>query len=201
MYFLLTLISKHTTLNIYASIERFIMKIQKLTLCALICAFICVIAPLSIPMGTVPLTLATFAVYIAASITDISISLPALAGYILLGAFGIPVFSGFAGGLQQLAGVTGGYIIGYIPCLITISLLTRKFPDRKTIYPISMTLGTLVCYIFGTAWYVIQTKSSISSALLLCVVPFIIGDIIKIFAAGIIGYNLRNRLSRIYRKG
>lgn len=175
------------------------MKIQKLTFCALMCAFICVIAPFSFPMGAIPVSLATFAIYIAACITDIKISLPALLGYILLGAFGLPVFSGFAGGFQQLAGVTGGYIIGYIPCLITISLLTQKFENKKIIYPLSMVFGTVICYIFGTAWYVIQTRSTLSSAILLCVVPFIIGDIIKIAAAGVIGYNLRNRLCRIIK--
>lgn len=175
------------------------MKIQKLTFCALLCAFICVLAPFSFPMGAIPVSLATFAIYIAASITDMKISLPALLGYILLGAFGLPVFSGFAGGFQQLAGVTGGYIIGYIPCLISISFLTKKFENKKIVYPLSMVFGTLICYIFGTAWYVIQTGCVLSSAILLCVVPFIAGDIIKIAAAGVIGYNLRIRLSRIIK--
>lgn len=175
------------------------MKIQKLTLCALLCAFICVLAPFSFPMGAIPVSLATFAIYIVACITEIKISLPALIGYILLGAFGIPVFSGFAGGFQQLSGVTGGYIIGYIPCLIIISLLTQKSENKKIIYPLSMVLGTVICYIFGTAWYIIQTRSSLSSAILLCVVPFTAGDIIKITAASVVGYNLRNRLSRIIK--
>lgn len=175
------------------------MKIQKLCLCALLCAFICVLAPLSLPIGAIPLSLATFAVYIVSSIAKISISLPALIGYILLGAFGIPVFSGFTGGFQQLAGVTGGYIIGYIPCLIIVSLIIQKHENKKYIYPLSMVLGTLVCYIFGTAWYIIQTNSSLSSALLLCVVPFITGDIIKIAAASAVGFTLRKRLSRIIK--
>lgn len=175
------------------------MKIQKLTVCALLCAFICVLAPLSLPLGAIPVSLATFAVYTVASISEISLSLPALIGYILLGAFGIPVFSGFAGGFQQLAGVTGGYIIGYIPCLTIISLLTKKFEKNKIIYPLSMILGTIVCYVFGTAWYVIQTESKVSAALLPCVVPFITGDIIKISAASIIGFSLRSRLNRIIK--
>lgn len=197
MYFLLSFY-KHR-LHIYAAHERFSMKIQKLTLCALLCAIICVLAPLSFPAGTVPVSLATFAIYIVAATAEIRLSLPALVGYILLGAFGIPVFSGFAGGFQQLAGVTGGYIIGYIPCLIIISLLTQKYENKKMIYPISMILGTLICYFLGTTWYVIQTGSEVSAALLLCVVPFITGDIIKITAASIIGFKLRVRLSRIIK--
>ncbi len=193
MYFLLILF------DIYATDERFIMKIQKLTLCALLCAFICVLAPFSLPLGAIPVSLATFAIYTVACVAELKIALPALIGYILLGAFGLPVFSGFTGGFQQLAGVTGGYIIGYIPCLIIISLLTKKFEDKKSVYPLSMISGPVICYLFGTAWYVIQTRSSISSALLLCVVPFIIGDIIKIAAASVISCNLRHRLKPHYQ--
>lgn len=175
------------------------MKIQKLTFCALLCAFICVLAPFSFPLGAIPVSLATIAIYTAACIAELKITLPALISYILLGAFGMPVFSGFTGGFQQLAGVTGGYIIGYIPCLVIISLLIKKFEDKKAVYPLSMISGTVICYLFGTAWYVIQTRSSISSALLLCVVPFIIGDIIKIAAASVIGFNLRHRLKPHYQ--
>ena len=173
------------------------MKFQKLTLCALLSAFMCVLAPFSLPFGAIPISLATFAVYIVASTVNIGIALPALLIYIFLGAFGLPVFSGFMGGFQQLAGVTGGYIIGYIPCLITVSLLTTKFKTKKYIYPLSMVSGTLFCYAFGIIWYVFQTKCNIGTALAACVLPFVIGDIIKIISASIIGYNLRIKLNKL----
>lgn len=173
------------------------MKFQKLTLCALLAAFICVLAPFSLPLGAIPVSLATFSVYIVASTVNIGIALPALLVYILLGAFGLPVFAGFAGGFQQLAGVTGGYIIGYIPCLIIISLLTSKYKTKKIIYPVSMAAGTCLCYILGTVWYIFQTNCSISTALTVCVLPFIIGDIIKIVCASITGFNLRIKLNKL----
>lgn len=173
------------------------MKFQKLTLCALLAAFMCVIAPFSLPFGAVPISLATFSVYIVASTVNISIALPALLVYIFLGAFGLPVFAGFTGGFQQLAGVTGGYIIGYIPCLMIISLLTSKYKSKKLIYPASMAAGTCFCYIFGIIWYVFQTDCSIGTALTVCVLPFIAGDIIKIACASIIGFNLRIRLNKL----
>lgn len=173
------------------------MKFQKLTLCALLAAFICVIAPFSLPFGAVPLSLATFAVYIVASTVDIKIAIPSLLIYIFLGSFGLPVFSGFTGGFQQLAGITGGYIIGYIPCVITVSLLTTKFKTKKFIYPTSMVFGTLFCYAFGILWYVFQTKCNIQTAFAVCVLPFIAGDVLKIVSASIVGYNLRIKLSRM----
>ena len=173
------------------------MKFQKLTLCALLAAFICVLAPFSLPFGAVPISLATFSVYIAASTANIGIALPALLIYIFLGAFGLPVFSGFAGGFQQLAGITGGYIIGYIPCLMIISLLTSKFKTKKFIYPVSMAAGTCLCYTLGALWYAFQTKCGFGTALTDCVLPFIIGDIIKIICASIIGFNLRIRLNKL----
>lgn len=173
------------------------MKFQKLTLCALLSAFICVIAPFSIPLGAIPISLATFAVYIVASTVNIGIALPALLIYILLGAFGLPVFSGFTGGFQQLAGITGGYIIGYIPCLITISLLTTKYKSKKFIYPVALTAGTCLCYVSGVAWYIFHTRCSLSAALTVCVLPFIIGDIIKIVSASIVGFSLRTKISKL----
>ncbi len=173
------------------------MKFQKLTLCALLAAFICVLAPFSLPFGAVPISLATFSVYIVSSTVNIGIALPALLVYIFLGAFGLPVFAGFTGGFQQLAGITGGYIIGYIPCLITVSLLTSKYKSKKFIYPVSMAAGTCLCYISGIIWYTFQTDCSISTALTVCVLPFVAGDIIKIVCASIIGFKLRIKLNKL----
>lgn len=173
------------------------MNIQKLTVCALFAAFLCVMSPFSLPFGAIPISLATFCVFIVACTVRIGISLPALLIYILLGTFGLPVFAGFTGGFQQLAGITGGYIAGYIPCLIIISLLTEKHKNNKYIYPISMLIGICLCYTCGTVWYIFQTKSSIYTALSLCVLPFVFGDIIKIVAASIIGFTLRTKINNI----
>ena len=159
------------------------MKAQKIAITGLLAAILCLISPFSIPVGAVPLSLATLAIFVIACIVDTKHSVTAVAIYILLGMAGLPVFSAFRGGLHVIAGVTGGYVIGYIPCALVISLLTKKFSGRKFIYPLSMSLGTITCYLTGTLWYAVQTETSFTAALTVCVLPFIIGDVIKIIAA------------------
>lgn len=159
------------------------MKAQKIAITGLLAAIICLVAPFSIPVGTVPLSLATLAIFVISCTVDTKLSVTAVAIYILLGMAGLPVFSAFRGGLHVIAGATGGYIIGYVPCALIISLLTKKFGGKKFIYPLSMILGTLVCYLIGTVWYSVQAETSFTTALSVCVLPFIIGDVIKIIAA------------------
>ena len=174
--------------------------IKNLTLRAILAAVICVIAPFALPAGAIPITLASFIVFIVSACTKAKFSIPAISIYILLGCFGLPVFSGFCGGLQILTGLTGGYIIGYLPCAAVISLLCEKHGNNKTIFPISMLLGTVICYFCGVLWYIAQTKSSVAAAFFTCIAPFIIGDIIKIAAASIISITLRPRLAKILNR-
>ncbi|MBR3819785.1 MAG: biotin transporter BioY [Clostridia bacterium] len=114
----------------------------------------------------------------------------------LIGAVGLPVFSSFTGGLQCISGYTGGYIIGYIPCAFIIGLLTDKFEKAKIIFPVSMAAGTFVCYLSGTLWYMYRAECNFLQAAAVCVLPFIIGDIIKIAAASCIGLTLKQRLKK-----
>ena len=170
------------------------MKTKKLVFSALFGAIICVLAPMSIYIGSIPYTLATFAVYLAASVIDWKHGTLAVVLYILLGAVGLPVFSGFEGGFQKIAGTTGGYLIGYIPCTVIAGILIDKWEHSKFIYPVAMAMGTLALYIFGTAWFVIQTGSTLAAALAACVFPFLIVDAVKIVLASYIAYTLRFKL-------
>lgn len=171
------------------------MKAQKIALTGILAAVICILSPFSVPVGAIPVSLATFAIYIAASTVKTKSSVSAVIIYILLGAAGLPVFSSFQGGLHIITGVTGGYIIGYIPCALIIGLLINKYENKKFIYALSFVLGTVACYAVGTAWYMIQTNSSFTAAVSVCVLPFIIGDVIKISAATALGYVLRKRIA------
>ena len=172
------------------------MKHKNLANIAVSAAIICILAPFSFPLGAIPFSLATFAIYIISCLSTCKISLSATIIYILLGAAGLPVFSGFVGGFQQIAGITGGYIIGYIPCAFIISLFVNRFENKKLIFPISMLTGTAVCYLFGTAWYSFQTKANFIAAFAICVLPFLVGDIIKIAVASVLGFTLRKKLSK-----
>ena len=92
------------------------VKTKDLTLTAAAAALICIAGPLSVFIGPVPLSLATFAVYMAGAVLGARRGAAATALYLLIGVAGMPVFSGFSGGFQKLAGVTGGYLAGYLPC-------------------------------------------------------------------------------------
>lgn len=172
------------------------MKHKNLALTAILAAVLCVFSPFSFPLGAIPLSLATFALFLISCISPPGRSVAAVIIYILIGAAGLPVFSGFTGGFQQIASLTGGYIIGYIPCAFTVSFLINKFKNSKIIYPVSMMSGTLVCYLCGTVWYSIQTKTDFVASLALCVFPFVIGDVLKIAAASVTGIILRKRLNK-----
>lgn len=161
---------------------------------AIMAAVICVFAPFSIPMGAVPLSLATFAVYLAAALLGKAKSCAAVAVYILIGLVGVPVFSGFMGGFAVMSGMTGGYIIGYLPCAFLAALFTERFSGRLWAMATGMALGTVALYAVGTAWFMAFTGSELIAALTACVLPFLIGDIAKIAAACALALPLRKKL-------
>ena len=183
-----------------------LFSVRSMIFTAIMAALICIAAPFSVPIGLVPISLATFAVYLAGGLLGAKRGALAVVVYILIGAVGLPVFSGFAGGFAKLLGVTGGYIIGYVPCALLSGLLYDRTRCVWTL-PVGMVLGTLACYIFGTAWFLIATAdgaitgASVVSALMMCVVPFLPGDAIKIAAACALAMPLRARLGAYLDSG
>lgn len=170
------------------------MKIKSLTYCAVFAAMLCIIAPFSLYVGAIPLSLATFGVYLCGGVLGGKKAAVAIAVYVLLGAVGLPVYSGFEGGFQKLAGVTGGYLIGYILCGFMVGAITDKVKMLLS-YPLSMILGTIAIYCTGTGWFMFQTKVSLSAALSVCVLPFLMVDIIKITAASLLCIQIKKRLT------
>ncbi len=163
------------------------MKLSKLVTAALLTAALCVLAPVTVPMGGIPLSAATLGVYLAAGMQDIRYGTLSVAVYVLLGALGVPVFAGYAGGMGQLTGVTGGFLIGYVLCAaVSAAIIGGK--QRGWRVPLAFVAGTLVLYIVGAGWYMWQTGCTIVTALSVCILPFLLWDAIKIAAAtGIIG--------------
>ena len=169
-------------------------KTREITLTAVFAALLCVISPFAVPIGPISVTLATFAVYLSGAVLGAKRGGAAVGVYLLLGFVGLPVFSGFAGGFQQLFGATGGYLVGYIPC----AFLSGAFADKigkPWAYPVGMIAGTVVLYALGTAWFCALTGSALLHALTLCVLPFLSGDAIKIACASVLGSKLRKVLS------
>jgi biotin transport system substrate-specific component len=155
---------------------------------------------ISIPL-TVPVTLQTFAIFTAAGLLGLKRGTLAVLVYILLGAAGLPVFSGFKGGFGILIGNTGGYIIGFIFSAIAVGLFTKLFGKKIPVLVLSMTAGLLICYLFGTAWFMyVYAKNTgavgLSAVLYWCVIPFIIPDTVKIILAVIVV----NRISKYIKR-
>ena len=175
------------------------MKTRNMTLTAVMAALICIAGPLVIPAGPIPLSLATFAVYLAGAILGKKQGTAAAALYLVIGIIGVPVFSGFSGGFQKLAGVTGGYLAGYLPCAFLSGLGAEKAEQagKKRFLPMMMVLGTLVLYTVGTAWFMIQTGNGLGAALGLCVLPFLPGDAAKIAAVSLLTVPVRRAVSRM----
>lgn len=170
--------------------------IRNAILCSLFAAFIAVVSPFTVPIGPVPISLATFAIYLAGAIGGRWIGVVSVIIYIAIGLTGLPVFSGMSGGVAKLLGPTGGYLIGYIP----LAYITGVFIDKlgcgkkRAAYFIGMILGTAVMYFIGTVWYICISKTNIITAISQCVLIFLPGDTVKIVAASIIGYIIRNRI-------
>ena len=167
------------------------MKTRDIVLIGVFAAMICVFAPFSVPVGPIPISLASFAVYIASAL-GAKKGCAAVGIYILIGALGLPVFSGFSGGISKIAGLTGGYIIGYMFCAIISGIIVERFGRKKVVYPVAFIVGTIILYAFGTAWFMIQSGNGLYESLLACVIPFLIGDAVKIAAASAIVYRMRS---------
>lgn len=163
---------------------------------AIVAAVTCVLAPVAVPIGPVPISLATLVLYLSVYLLDWKLASLSCLVYILLGTVGLPVFSGFTGGAAKLLGPTGGYIVGYIPMVIVSGLIIDRFPGRRWIHFLGLVLGTALLYAIGTAWFCYEAESALVPALGLCVFPFIPGDLIKIAAAMIFGPMIRSRLEK-----
>jgi len=142
-------------------------------------ALMCALGPLTIPVGPVPLSLATLGVCLSGALLGAKRGVLATALYLAIGAMGVPVFAGFSAGIQRLAGPTGGYLLGYLPCAAAVGLAVQRNLPLKP----AMALGMFACYGLGTAWFMAQTGAGFSGAMAVCVLPFLPGDVLKICAA------------------
>ena len=161
--------------------------IQELCIIGLTTALICVIAPFSLPMPLgVPMTLQSFIITLMAIVLGAKRGATAALIYILLGAFGLPVFSNFTGGWQCLIGPTGGFILSFPIMAYVIGLGSSLW--------LGILAGTVINFAFGIAMFCLVTESSFTVGLTTCVLPFIPLTIIKWILAYIIGINIRKRI-------
>lgn len=171
-------------------------KTRDMVLIALFATVMVICSWISIPTG-IPFTMQTFAVFCTVGTLGGKRGTITICIYLLLGIIGIPAFAGGTAGIGILLSNVGGYMIGWIFSALIMWGMEAKFGKKTKILALSMILGLLVCYIFGTVWYmVVYTKGigkiDLWTAISWCVIPFIIPDMIKIFMALIIRKRLKN---------
>lgn len=166
---------------------------------AMFAAIITICAQIQIP-ASVPFTLQTLGVFVAGGLLGWKRGTLSVIIYVLLGLVGVPVFAGFTGGVGTLFGLTGGYILGFIFTALIVGIMSDKLGRKLWVLAVSMVIGLLVCYAFGTAWFMVIYNTSmggisLGGALMMCVVPYLPFDALKIALAVV----LVNRLYKIVR--
>lgn len=167
--------------------EKAKRKIFDIVYISLFTALIAVCSWITVP-SVIPFTLQTFAIFTTVAMLGGKRGTLSVVCYILLGLCGVPVFANFNSGASALFGPTGGYIMGFI-LMALIMWGCEKFIGKKTsVLVISMFLGLIVCYLFGSLWYMFVFMNSTGAsgfvaAMIKCVLPFIIPDTVKILLA------------------
>ena len=161
------------------------MKLRYNVATALMAAALCVAAPVAVPLGPVPVTLATLVVYLAAGLLGPWRSAAAVGLYLLLGAVGLPVFAGFS----------GGFLWGYLLCALLAGALCPR--SRPALLPLWLAVGAAVLYAAGCGWYAWQTHTPLWTAVAVCALPCLAGEMVKIAVASGLILSLRGRVHRL----
>ena len=140
-------------------------RVSQIAMIGVVTAVTCVIGPLALPIGPVPISLTNLVIYFSLYV---------------LGMFG----------------PTGGYLFGFIPMAILSGIVIDRYMDQRVRCFLALVVGTAICYGFGTAWLAYQAHMTFAAALAAGVIPFIIGDLIKIVLAVVIGPQIRKRLAK-----
>lgn len=165
---------------------------------ALMTAVLCILAPMSIPIpvSPVPISLTNLVLYFGLFLLPWKQMFLSYVVYMLLGICGLPVFSGFSGGLGKLIGPTGGYLAGFLFLIVIAGIFMDKASGRYRILFIlaGMILGSVITYLFGTAWLIFQMNLTFVQGLFTGVIPYLPGDALKIVLAILVGPQIRKRL-------
>lgn len=174
------------------------LSVYQMCTTALMTALLCVLGPWSIQIGTIPVSFTMLAVYLSCYLVGMKFAAVSCALYLLLGTIGLPVFSGFQGGVAKVVGPTGGYLVGFLVIALVAGFFIEHFDGNILPSIAGMVLGIACCYILGTVWFIFQSGYTLQAALAACVYPFLLFDAIKILLAALIGPVIRNRLKQAH---
>lgn len=174
----------------FQGVEALNFKVKEMCYCALMACMMAIFSQIKIDLpGYVPITLQTFMVCLIALIAPCKVAVSACVVYLLMGVVGLPVFAGFQGGMGSLLGYSGGYIFSFPIMVYVISKLKTRVPIG-----LACIIGSVICYFIGTLWFMFVTKMNLSASLMMCVVPFIPGDLIKIVLAYCLSKKIKVKL-------
>ena len=157
-------------------------------------AIIAILAQVTIPLPLIPITGQTLAIGLVVTILGMKLGVLSVIVYILVGAVGMPVFSGMSGGFGVLVGPTGGYIIGFLPSALLMGLYMRKFGITISHAIVANLIAMVITLAFGTVWLKIVANLTWTAAFMGGVAPFIIVGVIKAVLAAWFGVIVRRRL-------
>ena len=170
-----------------------VFTIREIAYVGIFAALIAICSWISIPTPwDIAFTLQTFAVCVVVGLLGMKLGTITVCIYILVGLVGLPVFSGFRAGVGTLMGATGGYIIGFALMALVTGGIIKKWGRSVPVLAAAMILGLAVCYLFGTVWFVAVYTGGMGfgAALMMCVVPYIIPDLVKIALAILLVWRL-----------
>ncbi len=172
------------------------LTVRSMTYIGLMTALLCIVGPLSVPIGIVPVSLTSFAVLLVALILGGYYGTICCAVYLLIGMVGVPVFSAFSGGVGKLFGPTGGYLIAFLFVPMIVAYFSNL--GKKNIYQsiIGMVVASIVIYLFGSAWLAFQMEMTYGAAFAVGVIPFVGFDALKIVAAFVIAIPVNKALEK-----
>ena len=173
---------------------------KEMIYCALFASILCILSPICIPIGTVPVTLSLFVIGVISSVLGSRKAVISTLIYIFVGALGLPVFSMFQGGFSVLFGASGGFIFSYPLFAFLCGYFFNKYKTNSLYLFVSNILALSITYIIGTIQFILVCKTSILQSLAVCVYPFLLFDTIKIWASVKVSVALNKKITRLLNK-
>ena len=171
-------------------------KVKNMALCGMCAAVLILCAWISFPVGDVAITLQTFGIFLCLGVLGGKLGSLVILVYLLLGAVGVPVFSGFRGGLGALLGASGGYLTGFLACGLVYWLITSLLPKGQIV---GLVIGLLTCYCIGSLWYykfyLTAGGSGTLGIILLQNLLFLPADLLKLILARYLTKRILQKLS------
>ena len=171
-------------------------RVRALCQVAMSVAIMAVCSYITVPFSAVPFTMQTFGVFLILLLLGGKKGTVAVSVYLALGAVGAPVFAGFRGGAGVLVGPTGGYLWGFLTCALLYLALEKLCRRRLLSESFVLIGGLLLCYLCGTLWFVHLTGRTFGEALMLCVVPYVLPDLLKLYLACFVAGRVRKAVER-----